>query len=178
MADRVRVGGSAYTIFKFLGNVVAFAQEVRVASPTPVADHVRVQPLNARRPAEIITAGAHTGGTLTLQLTELYNESFWQRFGGRHKNAQDIVDIMRLEAENDPDALQLIKIVNPPTPGRASMHETYYGCRIVRVADDETINIATMQINKELDIAYTYSTKDWINGGNRLYDLSPNVRGS
>lgn len=173
MADRVRVGGSGYTYFRYAGNILAFAQEVRVAGPAPVADYVRVQPLNAQRPVEIITAGAHTGGTLTMVLTELYNGAVWQRLSAKLNASQDIVDIMRHQAESDPTAITVEKVINPPIPGLASRKETFYGCRIVRVQEDETINITSMKIDKEIDVAYLYSVKDYVGGGNRLYPLNP-----
>jgi len=172
MADRVRVVGSGYTYFRYAGNILAFAQEVRVSAPTPVATEVRVQPLNAQRPVEIITAGAHTGGTLTMVLTELYNGAVWQRLSANLNASQDIVDIMRVQAEADPTAITFEKVVVPPIPGLAVRKEIYYGCRITRVADDETINIEAMKVDKEIDVAYLYSIKSWINGGNRLFPLN------
>lgn len=173
MADRVRVGGSGYTYFRYAGNILAFAQEVRLSGPTPVADYVRVQPLNAQRPVEIITAGAHTGGTLTMVLTELYNGSVWQRLSAQLNASQDIVDIMRHQAEADPTAITVEKVVASPIPGIGTRRETFFGCRIVRVADDETINIGAMRIDKEIDVAYLWSEKSNINGGNRLFPLNP-----
>jgi hypothetical protein len=173
MADRVRVGGSGYTYFRFEGNILAFAQEVRVAGPAPVAAEVRVQPLNAQRPVEIITAGAHTGGTLTMVLTELYNGAVWQRLSAKLNASQDIVDIMRLQAQSDPTALTVEKVIAPPIPGLSARKETYYGCRIIRVQEDETINIGAMRIDKEIDVAYLYSVKDYVGGGNRLFPLNP-----
>src|SRR4051794_11539596 len=101
MADRVRVTGSGFTYFKFGNDILAFAEEVEVTSPTPVAPEQRIQPLNAQRPVEIVTAGAHTGGTLRLMLTELYNQAVWQRLSAQFNASQDIVDIMRTIAEND-----------------------------------------------------------------------------
>ena len=174
MADRVRVLGSGFTVFRYGGQIIAFAQEVRVGGPTPVADPVRIQPLNARRPLEILTPGAHSGGTLTMVLTELYNGAVWQHLSARLNGAQDIVDIMRLQAEIDPDpGITVERIINPPIPNQPQRKETYYGCIITRVADDETINIGAMQVDKEIDVAYTYSRKDWINNGDRARDLDP-----
>lgn len=173
MIDRVRNPGSGYTVFRYAGNVLAYAQEVRVTSPVPVADAVRIQPLNARRPLEIVTAGAHTGGTITLVLIELANEAIWQRLSSSLNGAQDIVDIMRLQAEIDPDpGVTIDRYIVPPQPSIPPRHETYYGCVITRVQDDETINIGAMQIQKEVDVAFTYSKKFWINNGNRARDLS------
>ena len=173
MADRVRVQGGGFTYFKFEGSVLAFAEEVRVTTPTPVAPEQRIQPLNAQRPVEIVTAGAHTGGTLTMVLTELYSQAVWQRLSARFNGAQDIVDIMRVITELDPaNGITVDRFINPPMASKSLYHETYYGCVITRVADDETINVGAMSVNKEIDVAFTHSKKMWINGGNRLYPFS------
>lgn len=173
MADRVRVLGSGFTYFKFDGNILAFAQEVRITSPVPVADAQRIQPLNAQRPIEIVTAGAHTGGTLIMVLTELYNQSVWQRLSAQLGNTQDIVDIMRVITESDPaHGITIDRFINPPMKAKSLYHETYYGCVITRVQDDETINIGAMSINKEIEVAFTHSKKMWINGGNRVYPFA------
>lgn len=180
MADRVRNPGSAYTVFRYAGQILGYADEVRVVSPTPVAPEVRVQPLNSRRPVEIVTAGAHTGGTLTMVLIELYSGAVWQRLSAALNNAQDIVDIMRLQTEIDPSGggVTVERLVNSPVPGNPQRRETYYGCVITRVQDDETINITSMTVNKEIDVAFTHSKKWWINGGDRARDLSTNVGAS
>lgn len=177
MADRYRNSGSGYTVFRYAGNILASAEEVRVTGPAPVAPEVRIQPLNARRPVEIMTSGAHTGGSLTMVLIELYAGEVWQRLSAQMNGAQDIVDIMRLQQEVDPNGpgITVDRIINSPIPGQAQRIETYYGCKIIRVQEDETINIRSMQVNKEIEVAYTHSVKNWINGGNRARDLSPRV---
>lgn len=172
MADRVRVVGSGYSYFRYAGNIIAFAEEVTVQGPQPVAAEQRIQPLNAQRPVEIVTAGAHTGGTITLTLTELYGQSVWQRLSANLGGAQDIVDIMRYQAQLDPTAITFERLINPPLPGLATQKESYHGIRITAVADDETVNIGAMSIHKPLTLAYLYSVKDWIRGGNRLFPLT------
>lgn len=169
--QRVRVGGSGFTVFHWGSQVIGFAQEVRVAGVTPVAQPVVIQPLNAAQPLEIITPGAHANGVLTMVLTELYNEPVWNRLAGL-ANSQDIIDIMRTVAANN-QGVRITKWVQPPTglSNRGPYAETYYDCVVARVGDDENINIATMEVNKEVEVWYTYSKKFHVNGGARVHPL-------
>jgi hypothetical protein len=166
---RVRIVGSGYTVFTWEGEIIALAQEVTVSAPQPVAPAAVIQPLNATEPVEIITAGAHGAGTLTLSLTELYNTSVWQRLANL-ANSQDLVDIMRTIAAIDKSGgIQLQKIVIPPVARFPTYAETFYNCVISNVVDNETINITSMQVEKQIEIMYTYSKKSWINSGNRQH---------
>lgn len=173
--QRVRVPGSGFTVFHWNGTgtdqIIAFAQQVTVNSVPPVADAVPIQPLNAQHPVEIVTAGAHTNGVLTLQLTELYGQSVWQRLSGL-ADSQDIVDIMRTVAGLN-QGIQISRIINPP-PGIAgkTQVETYYNCVITAVEDNETIDITTMRVDKNVTVWYTNSIKNWINGGQRKFALT------
>ena len=182
--QRVRVGGSGFTVFHWnpgggeSDKVIGFAREVRVAGVQPVAPPSVIQPLNMAQPAEIVTPGAHTNGTLTLVLTDLYNQAVWQRLAGL-TGAQDVVDIMRIIASRG-QGVKITKWVKPPsglanegfdpTPGNGYA-ETFFDCVIARVGDDEIINIATMEVEKEVEVWYTYSKKLWINGGARQQPL-------
>jgi hypothetical protein len=173
--QRVRVPGSGFTVFHWNAegteHIIAFAQQVTVNSVPPVADAVAIQPLNAQHPVEIVTPGAHTNGVLTLQLTELYGQSVWQRLAGL-SNSQDIVDIMRTVAGLN-RGIQISRIIKPP-PGVADriQVETYYNCVITAVEDSETIDITQMRVDKNVTVWYTNSIKNWINGGRRKFALT------
>lgn len=168
--QRVRVGGSGFTVFHWndgtTNHVIAFARQVVVNGVTPVATPVTVQPLNAAQPVEIVTPGAHTNGVLTLTLTDLYNQAVWQRLAGL-ANSSDIIDIMRTIAARG-QGIQISKIVSPPAGvGGSSFDtgdyiETYHDCVIASVADNETIAIDTMTVDKEIEVWYTYSRKNWL----------------
>jgi len=182
--QRVRVGGSGFTVFHWnpgggqTDKVIGFAREVRVSGVTPVAPPSVIQPLNSAQPVEIITPGAHTNGMLTLVLTDLYNQAVWQRLASL-ANAQDIVDIMRIIASRG-QGVKITKWVKPPSglanagfdpnPGDGYA-ETFFDCVISAVTDNETININTMEVEKEVEVMYTYSKKLWINGGARAQPL-------
>ena len=163
--QRVRVGGSGFTVFQWNdGNsnqVIAFARQVVVNGVTPVATPVTIQPLNAAQPVEIVTPGAHTNGVLTMTLTELYNRSVWQRLASL-ADSSDIIDIMRTIAAKG-QGVKITKYMNPPAGiGGGPYSETYHDCVIASVADNETIGIETMEVNKEIEVWYTYSRKSWV----------------
>ena len=112
------------------------------------------------QPAEIVTPGAHTNGVLTRVLTDLYNQAVWQRLVSL-TNAQDIVDIMRIIASRG-QGVKITKWVNPPVGSGnqgAPYAETFFDCVVSEVRDNEAINIASMEVNKEMDVWYTYSRK-------------------
>lgn len=161
--DRVRVGGSDFTIFHWLGRPIAFAQEVAHTSPEPVAAPVAIQPMDARRPVQVITPAAAGMGTLTLTLIDLYGAQVWERLSGL-AGSVDIVDIfMKVASLSDP--IHMTKVIQPPTlaginfnNGQAFYTETYHNCVITGVVDGEQINIGTMEILKQITVAYTKKT--------------------
>lgn len=164
--QRVRVPGSGFTVFHWEGQVIAFARQVVVNSVTPVADPVVVHPLNATKPVEIVTPGAHTNGVLTLTLTDLYNQAVWQRLSGL-AGSQNVVDIMtNIAARNQ--GVTISKIVTPPAGvggsrfDQGSYIENFYECVIARVQDNETIDVTTMTVDKDIEVWYTFSRKMWI----------------
>src|SRR5581483_3193228 len=155
--QRVRVGGSGFTVFHWDDGtgqkVIAFAEEVAVRAVTPVAQPAVIQPLNSPQPIEIITPGAHTNGVITLTLTELYNQAVWQRLASL-ADSQDIVDIMRTIAAMN-QAIQITKYVKPPAGvAKDPYQETFYDCVVASVTDDETINVTTMALPKQMEIWY------------------------
>jgi len=168
--SRVRVGGSGFTTFHWRNNLIGWAENVTVNPVQPVAQPVAIQPLNAQRPIEIITPGAHANGTITLTLTELYNQSVWQRLSDL-TGSNDIVDIMRTIAAID-QGITLTKIIRPgafnttnddPTTFK---HETFFNVVVASVEDQgETIDVRTMELNKQMTLWYTHSLKSWINRG-------------
>lgn len=184
---RTRVGGSGFTTFNWTDaagtHIIGMAENVVVNPVQPVAQPVAIQPINAQRPVEIITPGAHTNGTITLTLTEVYSQSVWQRFAAL-SNSQDIVDIMRTLNALD-KAPQVMKVIepghNPPGSRQQVYTETFYGIAVASVEDQgETITFNTMNIPKNMTLWYTHSTKDWINAGDYIWprnvDLGITVR--
>ena len=155
MARRVRVPGG-WTVFHWENEIIGYANEVRITSVQPVGAGAEViQPLNYLRPVEIVTPRASTYGTITLVLTELYNETVWQRL--RHiAGSRDIIDIFEYVAGQD-NGIKITKYVKPPVGEQYS--ETFHNCVDVSMADDEVVNIGTMRLEKEMTLWYTHSTR-------------------
>jgi hypothetical protein len=161
---RVRVGGSGYTTFSWDNGsgskVIAFAQSVQVQSITPVATAQPIQPLDSTSVIEIVTPGAASNGVLTLTLTELYNQSIWERLAGL-SGSQNIIDIMQYIATL-PNGITITRTIIPPVGiGSGPYSEAFYGCVVASVEDNETIDITTMSINKTMEVWFTSSVKNY-----------------
>lgn len=170
--DRARIGGSGHTIFHWQGKVIAFARQVAQTSPEPVAAPVAIQALDHARPDQIITPQAAGMGTITLDLIELFGAPVWERLTDYLPGSEgiekpnDIVDIFRAVASS-PNYISMTKIISPPYIRDSSTTtnqkipfytETYHRCVITNVANSETINVGSMEILKQVTIAYTKVT--------------------
>lgn len=184
--NRARVGGSGFTILTFAGQPVAFAQQFAETSPTPVGPGpVAIHPLDEPYPVQVITPAASGMGSLTLNLYELYNEKVWDRlaadvegsnsnpFGGAGSNdintsngvfdgAVDLVDVFIRQAEYS-GPLNVVKYIRPPTIGGRKGNpyaQQYHGCVITNIVDGDTIEVGTMDIVKQVTIAYRFTTRN------------------
>jgi hypothetical protein len=164
---RTRVPGSGFTVMTWQGKVIGMIERLQVQAVRPVADAEPIQPINAIRPIEIVTAGAHGPGTLILSITELYGQSIWQQFP-ELAQSQDIADVMRTVAALDPNnGIKVQRVIVPPfTPTRQYV-ETYFNCVVTDLPDSETVDVTTVRIEKDITVMYTHSSKSWINGGRR-----------
>lgn len=202
--NRVRVGGSGFTIFTFGGQPITFCQQVSYTSPQPVgAGASAIQPMDEPYPIEIITPIAAGMGQIVLNMFELFGSGgsaskAWDRLGanigtlnspfgsatetnastqlnglgntnsGPHPNpfhgAVDIVDIFIRQASLDPSKMQVVKYIRPlPLPGGKTSQpytEEYHGCIITNVVDNETIEVGTLEVIKQVTIAFRYLTRN------------------
>ncbi len=168
-----RVGGHGFTVFRWMGDPIAFAQTLSHQSPQPVSAPVAIQPLDARRPVNIITGAAIGPGTLQLALYELYNERVWDRIMKIVDQKQpndynskefynDLSEVFVRLASVSPanGGITCTRIVYPPTmygQTTRSYGTNYYNCKVTDVRDDETIEIGTMDMAKVLTVQYTHS---------------------
>lgn len=187
LKNRVRVGGSGFTIFTFAGQPIAFAEQIAHTSPQPVAAPVAIHPMDEPYPVQVITPAAASMGSLTLRLYELYDEKVWDRLGayidgksnpspfdgvssnnlaleqgGILKGAVDIVDIFIRIAEQNPGDVNVVKYIRPPLisgTSSAPYSEQYHGCVITDVQDGEQIGVGTMEVTKIVTVAYTHITR-------------------
>ncbi len=166
MADtprRGRVGGSGYTTFYWnqSDRPIAFAQQVSHTSPAPVGPGaVPIHPLDEQHPTEIITPTATSMGQITLQLYELYNKKAWDQLS-IIANSNDLTEIFKAVAAT-PNDIKMYKIINPPRGAGVNDQKTreiYHKCVITNVADGETIEVGTMEILKQVTVAYTHMTR-------------------
>lgn len=173
MAIRTRSFGQAYTVLEWRDQVMGMVDAVNLTSVQPVAEAIDIQPINAQRPIEIVTAGAHRHGELQMTILELYGTSIWQRIAD-FTDCQDIVDVMRTVQALDPPGIVISKVVRPPQGGE--YRERFFNCTVTNIDDSENFTIATLTVPKTMTIWYTHSSKSWINGGQRKFpaiDIAP-----
>ncbi len=180
--QRVRVGGSSYTVFQWQNDVIGWARNIRHVAPTPVAAPVAIQPLDARYPIQIITPAALGPGQLRVSYFEKYNEKVWDDImrtvtGGSNQVFNDLVQVfIQLAAQNNP--VTCMKIVNPPTlRGQAgrTYADVYHNCVISDIRDDENTEIGSMEVVKEMTIMYTYMTRHGAGYGSSSNQSVPNL---
>ncbi len=149
---KFRVGGSNFTLFHWKGTPIARAMQVSHTSPQPVAAAVAIQPLDARRPEEIITPQAIGAGTLVVRIVETWGGRVYDQFV---ENADDLVDVFNAVA-SDPEPISVTKFVFPPAgSGVNPYHITYKNCVISDVKEGEELEVGTMQLMKDVTIMYT-----------------------
>lgn len=139
--NRVRVGGSGFTAFFFMGQPIAFCEQVSITTGQPVAPATPIQPMDEPYPVQIITPAAAGPGTMVLQLTELYGSKTWDRLGGKIGLSKqhvansgldpgsstavsigdgilnglvDIVDVFIKISQQPPGTVEVVKYINPP----------------------------------------------------------------
>lgn len=175
-AKQVRIGGSAFTAFHVQGKVIGFCQTVSATSPQPVAPPQPIQPMDQRYPIEIAVPAAIGAGQIVLELYELYNEKVWDQFmrildagnaNGVNTNRlplyNDLVEVL-IRMANLGNSITCTRIVYPPNKVQANKTQfyadTFHGCKIVDIRDDENVDIGTMAIVKNLTINYTFMRRN------------------
>src|SRR4051812_29747952 len=186
--SRVRVGGSGFTVFTFGGQPIAFAQQVSHTSPTPVGPGpVAIHPMDEPYPVQVITPAASGMGSLTLNLYELYNSKVWDRLGAQLgftgdgafngpsndafangfgnailSGAVDLVDVFIRIAESPPGTTNVVKYIRPPLLQGVAQDpyaEQYHNCVITNILDGEQVEVGTMEVIKQITVAYTHMTR-------------------
>lgn len=180
--NRVRVGGSGFTVFTWQSQPIGFARQIGHTSPAPVGPGpVAIHPMDEPYPVQVITPAAAGMGTLTLELYELYGGKVWDRLGAKVatngnsrvvgndettlRGAVDLVDVF-IKVASIPGEIQVVKYIRPPTlKGRTikPYTEEYHNCVITNIVDGETVEVGTMEILKTVTVAYTHMTR----GGHR-----------
>ena len=179
--NRVRVAGSGFTVFTWQQKPIAFAQQISHTSPQGVGTGpVAIHPMDEPYPVQVVTPAAAGMGTLVLRMYELYGQRVWERLGASYgldagemgerfdendtaslAGAVDLVDIF-IRVAASPDAIQIVKYIRPPALRGGTMTpytEEYHNCVITNVQDGEEVNVGTMEVTKDVTVAYTYMTR-------------------
>lgn len=184
---RVRVAGSAFTIFTFQNQPLAFCQQVAHTTPQPVGSGpVAIQPMDAPVPIQVITPAAAGMGSLVLNMIELYGSKVWDRLGaatgwaagagsgysgsnafngdtvGFLNGAVDVTDIMIRVSEEKPEDMNVVKYIRPPKIAGITQKpysEIYHNCVITNALDGEQIEVGTMEVIKQITVGYTHMTQ-------------------
>jgi hypothetical protein len=121
--------------------------------------------MDAPYPVEIVTPQAASMGVITLEFYEHYGSQIWERLKGLGNDTAegpvDIVGIFKAVA-NTPDPIRVYKIIRPPDirgKKMAPYTEEYHNVVITAVEDGETIEVGTMEILKQIQLAYTHITR-------------------
>lgn len=155
--QKARTGGHGYTFLTWRGNLIANVQQIAHTSPQPIAQPAVIQPINHVRPLEIAPPAAIGHGMLTVQIIEFWEQSIWDKFS-LIANSTDLADIFGAVAKT-PDEIVVAQVIM--SPDRSQKKFIYYhGCKIADLRDGETVDITTIQLNKEIDIWYTYAVRD------------------
>lgn len=154
----VRTVGSNYTTFRYAGKSIAYLENVvdsgQKALSTGGAGYEFIHPLGYRTPTDIVTSRVLDGGTLTLGIRELWHQEIWQQLKDL-TGAHTIVDIFAQLAAS-PTYVTCAKIVTPPN-GK-SYGKNYHRCTVVQINDGDEVQIGTLSVQKQIQVAYTNVT--------------------
>lgn len=152
--QRARNFGSNYTTFRYNGQSIAYLEMVSDSGQSPVAQAQEIHPLGYDHPTEFVVANAIRGGTLTINIREMWHQWVWQQLAGL-AGTTNIVDVFRAVA-NSPTPISCTKIITPPTGQRYGY--TYHNCVIGDIQDGEEIRIESLSNAKNLLVMYTHKT--------------------
>jgi|ERR1039458_311043 hypothetical protein len=116
--------------------------------------------------------GNFTGGDYTGDASNLMTGNLGSTSSGLFHGAVDIVDIFIAQAKATPQQMSVVQIIRPPQLPTGSLFATiagnqtapyyisYQGCVITNVQDGEQVDVGSLEIIKQLTIAYRYSMRD------------------
>lgn len=172
--SRIRVVGSAFTVWKVNNQPIVYCTEVSHRAPQPVAQATEIHPLNYIRPVEILVPRSITHGELVLSVVEAYNTRIWQNFGNyfgtlSQTTEVDLGDVLNAMAMNLTNAdgssqIQLNRIIR--NPNGAWEVTNFNGVRIVDIRDDETARTETLQNELQMTVWYTSIDRTTVGGNN------------
>lgn len=154
---RVRVVGSGFTTFNYMGMPIAFLDQVVDSGQPPFggAGYEAIVPVGARYPVEIATSRVLAEGTLTCTIRELWNEPIWWQLAGL-AGTDNIVDVWDRLAQQQSETTCQIIIKPPGSPTWRA--KVFHDCVVTRIEDGETLNVGALSVAKNILIVYTHTT--------------------
>lgn len=157
--SQVRVVGSNYTIFQYSGHAIAYLEVAndtgQAAMSNGGAGWEFIHPLGYRTPTDVVTSRVLDGGVLTMGIRELWSYEVWEQLPGL-TGARTIIEIFDRLAQT-PQYVTCTKIVQPP--GMPRRGKTYHRCIIVGIQDSDEISIGALSVQKQIQVAYTHTTR-------------------
>lgn len=190
---RARTGGSGFTLFRWSfgaakggsanssttsatkPEALMFARQVTDQSPAPVGPGtVPIHPMDATHPDHLITPGAISMGTITLEFYELIDQPVWYSLAGL-SGKEDLAAIFDAVAGQDIMITKHLMIPGSRNVGNGQGSSAgqlqqarqieYHGCVVSNLLDGETIEVGTMEVLKQVVLNYTHITRDGGSGG-------------
>lgn len=146
-----RVGGG-YTSFRYNNQTLLYVDQLREIAPRPVASPQPVQPMDSPYPIEIAFPAALEAGSLEITIREQWTQEIWQTLPG-YQNTIDLLGVFQQNLISG--AVTCMKVINGPSGIRTVY---YLGCNIVNITVDETVNIGTMTLPKQITLMYLQRT--------------------
>lgn len=153
---RVRVVGSGFTTLQYNGQNIAFLDSFQDSGQRAAqgAGTEAIIPLGARHPVEIVTSRVLGPGTITANITELWNQPVWYQLAGL-AGRRTLIDVWEALAESGA-TVTCRMVINPPNgPPRGKI---YHNAVVTEIPDDENVTIGALSISRRVSIGYTHST--------------------
>jgi len=181
--SKFRVGGG-YTLLTYKSTPLSYIDIIQETGPQPVAAPQAIQPIDAPYPIEIAFPAAIQAGTLSITFREQWNWEVWSQLFGQDASLdssstkstsgsgpQDLLEVFK--AQLQASSLDIVKVITDPKGNQRVA--TYSGLVIVNVAIDETINIGTMTLPKQIQFMYTQRTEKYYTVGSTGTTVSGNT---
>lgn len=153
--NRVRVVGSGFTSFNYNGQPLMWLTNLVDSGQRPGRAPEAITPLGWKHPIEIATPRYLDMGTLTMTITELWNQPVWQQLQGLAETT-NIIDVFEALAR-EPAEVTCTLIIKPP--GSAVWRgKTYHGVIVTGIDDSENVSIDALSVGRTITAAYTHTT--------------------
>lgn len=153
---KVRVVGSGFTTLQYNGQNIAFLDSFQDSGQIAAGGGgvEAIIPLGSRHPVEIVTSRVLGAGTITANITELWNQPVWYQLQGL-AGRRTLIDVWEALAASNATVTCRMVIRPPNAPPRGKV---YHGCVVTALPDNERVTIGELSIVRAVSISYTHST--------------------